>query len=473
MATDYSNDNPTTGSMQVYDGPENNALAKKSSSGFVLLYTSEYFLFPTAIPFFQNEIVIGRDPSCSFQIPDLAASRQHVRISKIQNQWILTDLSSRNGTIVDGRFIQEIVLEPFHEVRIGDSIFKFVEHFSDGYLQYRIDGSRMHQGELPNGEIIGGFQIHHLADSIDKVAATNISVILFGESGTGKEVFAKHLHKASGRKGAFQAINCAAIPPNLLESELFGYKKGAFTGAERDKTGLVQSANGGTLFLDEIGDMPLEAQAKLLRVLQAKEVFPIGSITAEKVDVRVVCATHRKLSQLLLENKFRGDLYARLNEYNMTLPPLRERKEDIFALSQAFLKRYGYSNYKMGFGFMLGLLHYDFPFNVRELEAIIKRGSALTQDGLLEAIHLPDEIKEMMKTYGQQPPKRKVSSPYLVSPISEPFVGRTSVPTEETLRSSLRRHQGNIAAVSREFGKERMQIHRWMKKYLIQPEEYR
>src|SRR6185503_14726634 len=179
----------------------------------------------------------------------------------------------------------------------------------------------------------GGYQIDRLASALERVSKSEISVILLGESGTGKEVFAQQLHDWSGRKGAFQAVNCAAIPATLLESELFGYKRGAFSGADRDKTGLVRSADGGTLFLDEIGDMPPDAQAKLLRVLQSKEIVPVGAHTPERVDVRVVCATHRDLTKLQAEGRFRGDLFARLNEYSLRLPPLRERKEDIFVLS--------------------------------------------------------------------------------------------------------------------------------------------
>jgi len=165
--------------------------------------------------------------------------------------------------------------------------------------------------------------------------------VILGETGTGKEVAARGIHRASGRRGSFQAINCAAIPPSLLESELFGYRRGAFSGADRDKPGLIKLADGGTLFLDEIGDMPLDAQAKLLRVLQAREVFPLGATTAEHVNIRVACATHRDLNRLVKEGKFRGDLFARLNEHVVRLPPLRERKEDVYQLARSFTARYG------------------------------------------------------------------------------------------------------------------------------------
>jgi transcriptional regulator with PAS, ATPase and Fis domain len=309
------------------------------------------------------------------------------------------------------------------------------------------------------------------------VAPTVLSVIFLGESGTGKEVFARQLHDWSLRRGAFQAVNCAAIPANLLESELFGYKRGAFSGADRDKMGIVRAADGGTLFLDEIGDMPIEAQAKLLRLLQSKEIVPVGATHPERVDVRIVCATHRDLMKLQQAGKFRGDLFARLNEYSIQLPALRERKEDIFALCRALLERHGRPQLGITFPFMTGLLHYDYPFNVRELEAFIKRGVALCDGAELDTPHLPDEIKELMKVYGvrNKPPAATVApiagSPAPVTPTSAPM--RTGIPTEPELRALLAQHRGNVAAVGREYGKERMQVHRWLKKYGIDVGEYR
>ena len=315
-------------------------------------------------------------------------------------------------------------------------------------------------------------------------------------------MFAHQLHEWSGRRGAFQAVNCAAIPANLLESELFGYKRGAFSGADRDKIGIVRAADGGTLFLDEIGDMPAEAQAKLLRVIQSKEVVPIGATQPERVDVRIVCATHRDLHKLQQAGTFRGDLYARLNEYAMLLPPLRERKEDVYALCRAMLVRHGRPELGLTFPYMTGLLHYDYPFNVRELEAFIKRACALCDGGALDAQHLPDEIKELMQRYAvrKAPGTGEAAKPARVDGSSHRHAthdGAPSpqdtgasrvahappgppahheplrVPTEQELRALLTHHRGNVAAVGRELGKERMQVHRWMKRYGIDVNEFR
>jgi transcriptional regulator with GAF, ATPase, and Fis domain len=295
--------------------------------------------------------------------------------------------------------------------------------------------------------------------------------VLLGESGTGKEVVARELHRVSGRKGAFQAVNCAAIPATLLESELFGYKRGAFSGAERDKPGLVRMADQGTLLLDEIGDMPLEAQAKLLRVLQSREVFPLGATSAERVDVRVICATHRDLQRLIQSEKFRDDLYARLNEYQLRLMPLRDRKEDIYQLSQAFLRRHGRGELKLAFGFVVGLVSYDWPYNVRELEACIKRCIALSDVSLVEEALLPEPIRDLMSDYGR--PLQASERPSITLSSDLTRTARGAGPSNAELRGLLEKHCGNVAAVGRELGKARMQVHRWMERYGIDVDDFR
>jgi transcriptional regulator with PAS, ATPase and Fis domain len=352
-------------------------------------------------------------------------------------------------------------------VRIGDAIFKFVDDGADDYARYRIDGA------LPAGQrrlaqeqtaLAGGYQIDSIVAEIERVASSPLSVIVRGPSGTGKEVIASELHRLSGRRGRLAAINCTALPQNLIESELFGYKRGAFSGADRDKPGLIRHADGGTLLLDEIGDMPQEAQAKLLRVLQAREVLPLGATTPEPVDVRVVSATHRDLERLQREGKFREDLFARLNEYSVELPALHERKEDVYLLTRTFLARHGGVQKVPSFAFMTGLLNYDFPYNVRELEACVKRALALANGDSLEPEVLPEAVQEAMDDYGSSEGRR--SRPPEDDEAQD-------APDEAGLRDLLTRHQGNVAAVGRELGKARMQIHRWMKRYAIDITDYR
>lgn len=233
---------------------------------------------------------------------------------------------------------------------------------------------------------------------IRKVSDFKTTILILGESGTGKELIARALHRNSGRKNAqFVAVNCGAIPHALLESELFGHVKGAFTDASTDKTGLFEQANGGTLFLDEIGEMPLLLQVKLLRVLQDEEIRPVGSSTVKKINVRVVSATAKDLEQEVAANRFREDLYFRLNVLGITLPPLRERSEDTPLLADHFLAKYGERFGKGGVRLsqeaLRVLVGYHWPGNVRELENCMERGLLLCEGDLLDVEALPESLR--------------------------------------------------------------------------------
>ena len=234
---------------------------------------------------------------------------------------------------------------------------------------------------------------------IRKISDFKTTVLILGESGTGKELIARALHNNSMRKDApFVAVNCGAIPHTLLESELFGHVKGAFTDASTDKCGLFEQAHGGTLFLDEIGEMPLLLQVKLLRVLQDEEIRPLGSSTVRKVDVRVISATSKDLEQEIVEGRFREDLYFRLNVLGIILPPLRDRSEDISPLVDHFLAKYGDLFGKRGVRLsqdaLRALVGYHWPGNVRELENSIERGILLCEGDLLDVDSLPDKLRE-------------------------------------------------------------------------------
>jgi two-component system, NtrC family, response regulator len=228
---------------------------------------------------------------------------------------------------------------------------------------------------------------------IEKMAPTNVAVLLRGESGTGKELLARAVHKLSARAHApFVPINCAAIPETLLESELFGHEKGAFTGALKQSIGKIESANRGTLFLDEIGDVPLPMQVKLLRFLQDQVVERIGGRNPVQVDVRIVCATNQDLDLMMVEGRFREDLYYRLNEVTVQVPPLRERASDTVVLASFFLTRFAaeYGRPARGFGAtaLAALRDHPWPGNVRELENLVKRAVVMTDGPLLSAADL-------------------------------------------------------------------------------------
>ena len=236
---------------------------------------------------------------------------------------------------------------------------------------------------------------------IRKVALTNSTALVNGESGTGKELVARAIHNLSNRqKQEMISVNCAAIPENLIESELFGHEKGAFTGATANRTGLVEAANGSTLFLDEIGELPLEAQARLLRVLQENEIRKVGSVQSTKVDVRLVVATHRDLKQLVVDGHFREDLYYRINVMTLLIPPLRDRGDDILELGEAILqrtcKRLKTKMLKLSNGARRAIFNYGWPGNVRELENAIERAVVLAEE--LEI------SEELLAIHGEEKP---------------------------------------------------------------------
>jgi DNA-binding NtrC family response regulator len=457
--------------MQEFAGSSSPGRNGSPLPGLVLLYAERFAELPAAFPLTRERLVIGREPPADLVLPVSAVSRVHAELRWEGGGFVIQDLQSRNGVLVNGRRVHSDRLEAFDEVRIGDALFKFVDQNAEEYALYRIDGSVVRGGARRAREashLVGGFQMDRIVADLERIAAAELSVMLLGPSGTGKEVVASELHRLSRRAGAFCAVNCAAIPANLLESELFGYKRGAFSGAERDKPGIIRAAHHGTLLLDEIGDMPLDAQAKLLRVIQSREVLPLGATQSEHIDVRFICATHRDLGRLQHDGRFREDLFARLNEYQVRLPPLHERKEDVYALTRAFLARSGRPDLGFSVPFMVALLHHDFPYNVRELEAAIKRAVALCRSPNLEVELLPDAIRECLTDYGR--PLGAASPSGVPSPELE---SEGVAPSEEELRALLVANHGNVAAVGRRLGKARMQVHRWMKRYGIEVDEYR
>ncbi|HEY8210178.1 MAG TPA: sigma-54 dependent transcriptional regulator, partial [Myxococcaceae bacterium] len=244
------------------------------------------------------------------------------------------------------------------------------------------------------GDIVGSAQaMREVYKRVDKISPTDISVLITGETGTGKELIAREIHRRSPRvKGPFVTINCGAIPENLLESELFGHVKGAFTGAVATKPGKFQAAIGGSLFLDEIGEMPLQLQVKLLRALQEKVVYKVGDNRPEAVDIRVVAATNKILEEEVKKGAFREDLYYRLNVVTLKLPPLRDRGEDLMVLAKFFLQKYvkEFNSKAKGFapGGAISMKKYSWPGNIRELENRIKKAAVLADKALLG----PDDL---------------------------------------------------------------------------------
>ena len=253
-----------------------------------------------------------------------------------------------------------------------------------------------------SGIIGSSGQMHEIMRLVDRVKDMRMPVLITGESGTGKELVTRAIHERSSHANKpFVVVDCGALAPTLIESELFGHEKGAFTGANGQKIGLFQAANGGTIFLDEIGELPLEMQTKLLRVLQQKEVRPLGSNRSLKVDVRVIAATNRDLEVEYRAGRFRKDLFFRLNVVSLHLPPLRDRRSDIAVLAQHFLRRSSQRNLQISPAAMDALLRYDWPGNIRELENCIERAVALAEH---EVIDLPDLPMGVQQRAGSESP---------------------------------------------------------------------
>jgi len=317
----------------------------------------------------------------------------------------------------------DYIAKPFEHNEIIETISKIIREHARSERVERV--SPDDDVEPPVEGMIGSCpQMMELFRRIRKVALTNSTVLINGESGTGKELVARGIHRLSTRKdNEMISVNCAAIPENLIESELFGHEKGAFTGATATRTGLVEAANGSTLFLDEIGELPLEAQARLLRVLQENEIRKVGSVQSRKVDVRLVAATHRDLKQLVTDGHFREDLYYRINVMTLLIPPLRERGNDILKLADAILQRTckRLKTPKMHFSDAASrvISTYSWPGNVRELENAIERAVVLAEtpeigeDLLAIDLHGSQEAVEADTAAGAMP------APPTTEPVEE------------------------------------------------------
>ncbi len=269
--------------------------------------------------------------------------------------------------------------------------FDFISKPLDlGNLRNIVDNAlRLGAPQQPESKLLGNSKrMHDLRDMIDKVARSQAPVHISGESGTGKELVARLIHDSGPRaKGPFLAVNCGAIPAELMESEFFGHKKGSFTGAVNDKAGLVQCAQGGTLFLDEIADLPLPMQVKLLRVIQEKKVRPVGATREDSVDIRILSATHSNLSEMVASGEFREDLYYRINVIELPVPALRERGDDVLYLADSILARLD-SSASLSDDARNEILNYAFPGNVRELENMLERAVTLCASGVIKAADL-------------------------------------------------------------------------------------
>ena len=398
-----------------------------------------------------NEFVVGRDEDCTVRFLGGDISRRHARIHREGTDLVITDLGSRNGTYVNGcrKMSERLALNDI--VRLGGRI---------GIITDRPGLTK----EISPGLMAGPLMQFQLEAAM-RAATSDLPVILEGETGTGKEVVARAIHTWSGRSGPFVAVNCAALPEALAEGELFGYRRGAFTGAERASPGFFRSAEGGTLLLDEVSDLPLSTQAKLLRVLEQHEVQPLGETQPVGVDVRMIVATQEPLNHAVHQKKFRQDLLARLNGICVELPPLRKRVGDVLPmLTRLLAKLTSDRTPAFDVNFVERLCVYDWPFNVREVVLLAKRIAVLYgEETCLRVNHLPNHMIGLLDHVTEEIGKPRAE---LVQSRKEPV-------EFPALIAALRASHGNVAQAAAMLSISRQRAYRLMQGQAVDLEALR
>jgi transcriptional regulator with PAS, ATPase and Fis domain len=370
-------------------------------------------------------VVVGRDATCDVVVPSGEASRAHAEIRCVGEELSIRDLKSLNGTFVNGQSISKVSLKSGDVLRIGDRlgvVNRLVAPSESGATVQAIARG-----------LWAGPTLQRALEPLRTVAKTDLPILLQGATGVGKERVARALHEWSGRSGAFVAINCAAIPEQLAEAELFGYRKGAFTGAEQNALGHLRAAHRGTLLLDEIADLPLRLQAKLLRVVEENEVQPIGEAKTTPIDVRIVATSQMPLSDHVADGRFRADLYARLAGLIVALPTLADRREEIPGLfCELLASRLSSPAPELQPLLVESLMLYSWPGNVRELALLTRRLLGLHgHEGRLEARHLAGSSLQASMATGASN-----SAPSDDTLSDKPDLDR--------LLEGLREHRGNL-----------------------------
>ncbi len=396
--------------------------------------------------------VVGRGASCDVSLPDPTLSRAHAAFELRGDSWVLVDLTGRGARVGRG-LVREAALADGAELALGSyrALFRAAPDTSDDATRVGGDATLLVETRaeirpsLPGafeGMISSAPALRQVFELVERVAPSMAPVTILGETGTGKELVARALHRLSGRQGAFVPVNCSAIAETLIESELFGHERGAFSGAERQRKGAFEEAHGGTLFLDEIGELPLDLQPKLLRALEQGEVKRVGASRPIEVEVRILAATHRDLRARVRAGRFREDLYYRLCVVPVTVPPLRARKGDVRALASHFLQRAVPKGQAVRFSeaALARLEGHDWPGNVRQLRNAVQRALLFRGEGLVIG---PDAIV-FDDARDPGPPAGGDDDVLYVRGLTMEAIER------EAIRLSLRRHAGRRAAVVKE-----------------------
>jgi sigma54-dependent transcription regulator len=390
-------------------------------------------------------------------LADPQVSTLHARLFRLAgDRFILEDAGSKNGTLLNGSPVRRAALADGDVIEVGRTLLLY----RAGAAPLRperadLDGSELAPPAPGLETFLAG--LGGLFAALARAAASDIPILLRGDTGTGKEIVARAAHALSQRPGPFVAVNCGALPGTLVESALFGHRRGAFSGAIEDRPGLVRSAERGTLFLDEIGELAPAAQVALLRVLQEHEVVPVGETRPLKVDVRLISATHRPIDAIVEAGSFRADLLGRISGLTVRLPGLAARREDLGLLVRALLRRAGHDDVTLAAPAARALFRHDWPRNIRELEKTLATAVVLA-DGELGLEHLSETLR----------PARAQPAPPRADDL-----GPEDRRLRDELVALLDQHRGNVSAVARAMGKGRMQVHRWLKRFSLQLERFR
>jgi DNA-binding NtrC family response regulator len=446
--------------------------------------------------FDKEEIRIGSMEDNDIVLRDDTVSRYHCRIVQDDTGYVLMDQRSTNGTFINKVRVREGFLKPGCTIAVGQSQLRFSAHEEEVHIVPS-------RADRCGGLIGSNARMREIYAILEKIAPTATTVVIDGETGTGKEVVAQTIHSLSPRqKGELVVFDCGAVPPNLIESELFGHEKGSFTGAMMTRQGLFELADGGTLFLDELGELPIDLQPKLLRVLEQREVRRVGGQKPIKVDVRIIAATNRNLEDEVRAGRFRQDLFYRLSVVRLNLPSLRERTDDIPLLITHFLSSGHYNKTATGQrvrGFsrdaLTTLQNYPWPGNVRELVNVVERAISFCDGDTVQASELPDYIRSSkpnarpesvrpksqaghhsgqlgavasMVNPGEPPPKppeELLAEGVTFKDAKERWIASFE---RDYVNSLLRRHGGNISHSARDADIDRKYFRKLMRKYDIE-----
>jgi DNA-binding NtrC family response regulator len=410
-----------------------------------------------------TSLVLGRGASCmgAGVFDQTSISRHHTRITALDDDLVVEDLGSRNGTSLNGLKSAMTKLSSSGVIGIGPTLL----------VAYRTPA----EYRVPDQPSLAGksYALSCVLDDIEKVAPYPTNVLIIGESGSGKELVAREIHAASKRSGRLCAVNCGALGGDILQSEIFGHARGAFTGADRDRIGLLEAAHRGTLFLDEIGEASAELQVSLLRFLEDGEVRPLGRTTSRLTDVRIVAASHRDLTSMIKNGMFREDLYARLSGWQIRVPPLRERVEDIPHLAAHFVHKLTGRHQPIHPRLILALLVHPWPRNVRELRTVLERAviescgqASIALSPSLEAM-LPSTPSAVARASTGVDPEPDAAS------WAEQKRALVQKPTQDQLITMIVKQRGNVRSIAANLDISRNTLYRWFHEYSIKIDKYR